>query len=104
MLDLRHIRLLTAQVEEQLQHGGKGLPVFLPTANVTIVPLSHEQIVHLIHTVHSVQQRSFSEGERDHFRLIAALQEHGKLEIHVPAEEVVIQVRDETFHWMPFIG
>ena len=35
MLDLRHIRLLTAQVEEQLQHGGKGLPVFLPTANVS---------------------------------------------------------------------
>ena len=104
MLDLRHIRLLTAQVEEQLQHGGKGLPVFLPTANVTIVPFSHEQIVHLIHPVHGIQQRSFAKGQRDHFRLIAALQEHGKLEIHVSAEEVVIQVRDETFHWMPFIG
>ena len=104
MLDLRHIRLLTAQVEGQLQHGGKGLPVFLPTANVTIVPLSHEQIVHLIHTVHSVQQRSFAKGQRDHFRLIAALQEHGKLEIHVSAEEVVIQVRDEALHRMTFVG
>jgi hypothetical protein len=104
MLNLRHIRLLTAQVEEQLQHGGKGLPVFLPTANVTIVPLSHEQIVHLIHPVHGIQQRSSAKWQCDHLRRIAALQEHGKLEIHVPAEQVVIQVRDETFHWMPFIG
>jgi hypothetical protein len=104
MLDLRHIRLLTAQVEEQLQHGGKGLPVFLPTANVTIVPLSHEQIVHLIHPVHGIQQRSFAKGQRDHFRLIAALQEHGKLEIHVSAEEVVIQVRDEPFHRHALVG
>ena len=80
MLDLRHIRLLTAQVEEQLQHGGKGLPVFLPTANVTIVPLSHEQIIHLIHTVHSVQQRSFSEGQRDHFRLIRHSTEQAHLQ------------------------
>ena len=73
MLDLRHIRLLTAQVEEQLQHGGEGLPVFFPAADVPIVPLTHEQIVHLIHPVHGIQQRSFSKWQRDHFRLIAAL-------------------------------
>ena len=104
MLNLRHIRLLTAQVQEQLQHGGECLPIFLPASDVAVVPLSHEQIVNLIHPVHGIQQRSFSKWQRDHFRLIASLQEHGELEIHVPAEEVVIQVRDEAFHWMPFIA
>ncbi len=104
MLDLRHIRFFAAQVEKQLKHGRECLPVFLPAADVPAVPFPHEQIVHLIHPVHGVQQRSLPKGQRDHFRLITALQEHGKLEIHVPAEEVVIQVRDEAFHWMPFIA
>ena len=36
VFNLRHVRFLTAQVEEQLQHGGEGFPVFFPAADVTV--------------------------------------------------------------------
>ena len=39
MLNLRHVRLLAAQVQEQLEHGGRGLPVpsFQPPVTAHII-------------------------------------------------------------------
>ena len=96
---------VTGRVQEQLEHGRKGLPVFVSGANVTgPCCWTGEHVIHPINAFHGIEQRAFSQGKRDHLRRSDSFSEYGKLQIHAPAEQVIVQMGNEALHRYTLVG
>ena len=58
VLDLRHVRLVAADVQKQLDHCRERLAILVPATDITgIRQMRHKHVVHLFHPVHGIDQR-----------------------------------------------
>ena len=110
---VRHLLTHTSGMTEEKEtvdkwtrnHGGKRATILFACTNIAdVLCVSSEQIVHFIHPEHSLFQAALAQRKCYQPWLVPSFQKHGKLQIDDFAEEVVIEMSNESLHWASLVG
>ena len=97
MFNLRHIRFITAEVQQQLEHRGKGR--FIVQVSITGADGRIEELtVYFLRPIHRIQKGSGDKWKSNHARLVKSFEKNGELQVDPLAVEVVVKVSDEAIH------